>query len=87
MSLVPLCPEAFSYGRLRPPSRLQMNSLRSALTAVLAGLKASLYRGQGELEFIPQTGNSQFTENLTYTKSWTLPDLPATSGHQRNRQR
>ena len=33
--LFPL-PGKTRYGRLRPPSRLKMNSLRSALTAVLA---------------------------------------------------
>lgn len=37
MSDVLLRPEEFRYGRLRPPSRLPMNSLRSALTAALAG--------------------------------------------------
>src|ERR1700730_14068832 len=39
MSPVPLRPEDSRYGRLRPLSRLTMNSLRSALTAVLAGRK------------------------------------------------
>jgi len=39
MSPAPLRPEDLRCSRLRPPSRLTMNSLRSALTAVLAGPK------------------------------------------------
>ena len=39
MNPLPLRPADFQCGRLRPPSRLTMNSLRSALTAAFAGLK------------------------------------------------
>jgi len=34
-----LRPENFGCGQREPPSRLKMNSLRSALTAALVGLK------------------------------------------------
>jgi hypothetical protein len=47
MSPVPLRPEDSLCGRLRPPSRLQMNSRCSALTAVLAGLTEADIRAKG----------------------------------------
>lgn len=49
MSPVPLRPEDSQFGRLRPPSRLKMNSRCSALTAVLAGPDRSSDQGEGEL--------------------------------------
>jgi len=50
MSDVLLRPEEFRYGRLRPPSRLSMNSLRSALTAVLAGQNPLAIRAKEDYE-------------------------------------
>ena len=50
VSPVPLRPEDFPYGRLRPPSRLKMNSRCSALTAVLAGLTETDIRAKGDCE-------------------------------------
>lgn len=62
MNLAPLRPDWIGYGCLRPPSRLKMNSLRSALTAVLAGLKTGHYRGKGELKNLCQERKTQTTE-------------------------
>jgi hypothetical protein len=50
VSPVPLRPEDFLCGRLRPPSRLKMNSRCSALTAVLAGLTEADIRAKGDCE-------------------------------------
>jgi len=50
VSLVSLRPEGFPCGRLRPPSRLKMNSRCSALTAVLAGLPETDIRAKGDCE-------------------------------------
>jgi hypothetical protein len=47
---VPLRPEHSPYGRLRPRSRLKMNSRCSALTAVLAGLTDPQIRAKGKRE-------------------------------------
>jgi hypothetical protein len=52
MNRVPLGPADFRCSRLRPPSRLEMNSLRSALTAVLAGLPDPPIRAKGNYELV-----------------------------------
>ena len=46
----PLRPEDSQYGRLRPRSRLKMNSRCSALTAVLAGRTGTDIRSKGDCE-------------------------------------
>src|SRR6202007_1860773 len=50
VSPVPLRPKDPHSGRLRPPSRLKMNSQGSALTAVLAGLTEADIRAKGDCE-------------------------------------
>jgi hypothetical protein len=50
VSPVPLRPEDSQFGRLRPPSRLKMNSRCSALTAVLAGLTDPQIRAKGNCQ-------------------------------------
>ena len=56
--VVPLRPEDSLCGRLRPPSRLQMNSQRSALTAALAGLTDSQTRAKKNCEGASPAQNS-----------------------------
>jgi hypothetical protein len=50
VSPVPLRPEDSPCGRLRPPSRLKMNSRYSALTAVLAGLRKLISGRRGTVK-------------------------------------
>ena len=76
MSDVLLRPEEFRYGRLRPPSRLSMNSLRSALTAVLAGQNPLATRAKEDYEraFTQRTEHyNQADASAKCEKLWTLP--------------
>jgi hypothetical protein len=65
-----LRPEDLRYGRLRPPSRLLMNSLRSALTALLTGLPDPMIRAKASCEQdCPTTAKSRettHTQNCGY---------------------
>jgi hypothetical protein len=51
VSPVPLRPEGSQCGRLRPPSRLKMNSLRSALTAAEASHKSPDIRAKENIGY------------------------------------
>ena len=70
MIVAALRPAQFSYGRLRPDSRLTMNSLRSALTLAPAGPN-KLRSGRR-----PAAKILQLTNGIeAYTKSRTVPKL------------
>jgi hypothetical protein len=74
-----LRPEDLRYGRLWPLSRLSMNSLRSAWTAVLAGLPDPMIRAKASCEgACPATGKSRETI-LTQNRA-----LPFLSQNRRN---
>jgi len=77
MNVVLLRPEDRRYGRLRPPSRLLMNSLRSALTAILAGHNpwpSGRRRITNELSLWSTEHHSQADDQQMCEKVWTLPD-------------
>jgi len=68
MHPVPLRPADFRCGRLQPLSRLTMNSLRSALTALFAGLKIHKSGRSGTTKELARgratTSGTTITQNL-----------------------
>jgi hypothetical protein len=63
-----LGPEDLPCSRLRPPSRLPMNSLRSAWTAVLAGLPDAMIRAKASCEGACP-GNGHYHEKRILTQN------------------